>query len=232
MYHAHAHGETEIPNGLFGTMYIGDIPAPAGRTISGITIPADLAIAHDVPMVLNDAGVIGLTLNGKSFPATAPLVGEQRRLGQGHLLQRGHAGPPDAPPRLRADRLRQGRRTTRPALRGGHHPHRPRRALHRALPRRPGRHLGLALPHPQPRRSRRPACSAWSRRSSSPERELTSRRAWWHRSPGGWRARWPGGRRARRRRGLVRAAQRRPFAPPRSAATCTPVRRRRRRCGH
>jgi FtsP/CotA-like multicopper oxidase with cupredoxin domain len=25
-------------------------------------------------MVLNDAGVIGLTLNGKSFPATAPLV--------------------------------------------------------------------------------------------------------------------------------------------------------------
>ncbi len=74
MYHAHAHGETEIPNGLFGTMYIGDIPAPAGRTISGITIPADLAIAHDVPMVLNDAGVIGLTLNAKSFPATAPLA--------------------------------------------------------------------------------------------------------------------------------------------------------------
>ena len=78
MYHAHAHGETEIPNGLFGTMYIGDIPAPAGRTISGITIPADLTIAQDVPMVLNDAGVIGLTLNAKSFPATAPLGGEQR----------------------------------------------------------------------------------------------------------------------------------------------------------
>ena len=25
-------------------------------------------------MVLNDAGVIGLSLNGKSFPATAPIV--------------------------------------------------------------------------------------------------------------------------------------------------------------
>ena len=25
-------------------------------------------------MVLNDAGVIGLTLNGKSFPATAPIA--------------------------------------------------------------------------------------------------------------------------------------------------------------
>ena len=74
MYHAHAHGDTEIPNGLFGTMYIGDIPAPAGRTISGITVPADLTIAQDIPMVLNDAGTIGLTLNAKSFPATAPLV--------------------------------------------------------------------------------------------------------------------------------------------------------------
>jgi FtsP/CotA-like multicopper oxidase with cupredoxin domain len=74
MYHAHAHGDTQIPNGLFGTMYVGDIPAPAGRTISGIPIPADLTIAQDVPMVLNDAGVIGLTLNAKSFPATAPLV--------------------------------------------------------------------------------------------------------------------------------------------------------------
>ena len=28
-------------------------------------------------MVLNDAGVIGLTLNGKSFPATAPVVAKR-----------------------------------------------------------------------------------------------------------------------------------------------------------
>jgi FtsP/CotA-like multicopper oxidase with cupredoxin domain len=77
MYHAHAHGDQAIPNGLFGTMYIGEIAPPAGRTVSGIDIPADLTIAQDIPMVVNDAGVIGLTLNGKSFPATDPLVVQQ-----------------------------------------------------------------------------------------------------------------------------------------------------------
>jgi FtsP/CotA-like multicopper oxidase with cupredoxin domain len=74
MYHAHAHGEQSVPNGLFGTMFVGEIPPPAGQTISGHEIPADLTIAQDIPMVVNDAGTIGLTLNGKSFPATAPLV--------------------------------------------------------------------------------------------------------------------------------------------------------------
>ena len=33
-------------------------------------------------MVLNDAGVIGFSLNGKSFPATAPIVVEPGRLGR------------------------------------------------------------------------------------------------------------------------------------------------------
>jgi FtsP/CotA-like multicopper oxidase with cupredoxin domain len=31
----------------------------------------------EMPMVLNDAGVIGYSLNGKSFPATEPLVLQQ-----------------------------------------------------------------------------------------------------------------------------------------------------------
>ncbi len=79
MYHAHSHGEQAIPNGLFGTMYVGEMPLPAGQTISGIEVPEDVEITHDFPMVVNDAGVIGLTLNGKSFPATEALfmdVGE------------------------------------------------------------------------------------------------------------------------------------------------------------
>jgi FtsP/CotA-like multicopper oxidase with cupredoxin domain len=77
MYHAHAHGDIAIPNGLFGTMYVGDLPSVAGRTISGIEVPEDLEIAQDIPMVVNDAGEIGLTLNGKSFPATEPVVVDQ-----------------------------------------------------------------------------------------------------------------------------------------------------------
>ena len=74
MYHAHHHGQMQIPNGLFGTFIIGDTPLPLGQTVSGVTIPQDLEIAREIPMVLNDAGVIGFSLNGKSFPATEPYV--------------------------------------------------------------------------------------------------------------------------------------------------------------
>lgn len=75
MYHAHAHGEMQVPNGLFGTFMVGDVPMPLGQTISGVEIPTDLVISQEIPMVLNDAGVIGLSLNGKSFPATQPYTG-------------------------------------------------------------------------------------------------------------------------------------------------------------
>ncbi len=74
MYHAHIHGDLAVPNGLFGTFYVGEVAMPTGRTVSGIEIPADMTVAQDIPMVVNDAGEIGLSLNGKSFPATAPIV--------------------------------------------------------------------------------------------------------------------------------------------------------------
>lgn len=74
MYHAHFHSQISVPNGMFGVFDIGEPELPLGRTIGGIEIPADLTIAQDIPMVLNDAGVIGLSLNGKGFPATEPIV--------------------------------------------------------------------------------------------------------------------------------------------------------------
>ena len=77
MYHAHLHSQISVPNGMFGSFIIGDSPYPLGQTISDVEIPLDLEPVIDMPMVLNDAGVIGLTLNGKSFPATEPLVLEQ-----------------------------------------------------------------------------------------------------------------------------------------------------------
>jgi plastocyanin len=76
MYHAHHHGQMQVPNGLFGVFTIGDTPVPRGQTISGMEIPEDIEIAQEIPLVLNDAGVIGLSLNGKSFPATQPYVGK------------------------------------------------------------------------------------------------------------------------------------------------------------
>ncbi len=74
MYHAHLHSQTSVVNGMFGSFRIGERPYPRGKTVSGVTIPADFQPDVEMPMVLNDAGVIGLSLNGKSFPATAPLV--------------------------------------------------------------------------------------------------------------------------------------------------------------
>ncbi len=72
MYHAHMHAQIAVVNGLFAVIQIGDVPLPRGITVSGIEIPEDLEIAQEIPMVLNDAGTIGLSLNGKSFPATEP----------------------------------------------------------------------------------------------------------------------------------------------------------------
>ena len=48
MYHAHAHGEQAVPNGMFGT-FIGDVPVPAGRTVSGIAVPADVQPCRTSP---------------------------------------------------------------------------------------------------------------------------------------------------------------------------------------
>lgn len=70
MYHGHDNGVHQVINGAFGTFLVGQMPLPP---------EADNVVAEH-EMILNDAGNIGLTLNGKSFPATAPYVlkeGEQ-----------------------------------------------------------------------------------------------------------------------------------------------------------
>lgn len=70
MYHGHDNGVHQVINGAFGAFTVGQVPLPA---------QADNVVAEHA-MVLNDAGEIGLTLNGKSFPATEPYVlteGEQ-----------------------------------------------------------------------------------------------------------------------------------------------------------
>jgi FtsP/CotA-like multicopper oxidase with cupredoxin domain len=64
MYHSHHDAQVQVPNGMLGIFQIGDVTLP----------PNAGPITQTVPMVLNDAGVIGLSLNGKSFPATAPIV--------------------------------------------------------------------------------------------------------------------------------------------------------------
>jgi FtsP/CotA-like multicopper oxidase with cupredoxin domain len=80
MYHAHLAGQLAVPNGLLGTFLVGQMPLPT--TLPGgagdlSDEPAPTSVAQELPMVLNDAGVIGLSINGKSFPATQPIVAEE-----------------------------------------------------------------------------------------------------------------------------------------------------------
>ncbi len=74
MYHPHFHSQIGMPNGMFGTIFVGQVPIPRGGHVADEAIPADLQVSQEFPMVLNDSGVIGYSLNGKSFPATAPIV--------------------------------------------------------------------------------------------------------------------------------------------------------------
>jgi FtsP/CotA-like multicopper oxidase with cupredoxin domain len=64
MYHSHHYADRQVPDGLFAVFQVDDVPLPAGVG----------PISQEIPMVLNDAGAIGLSLNGKSFPATAPIM--------------------------------------------------------------------------------------------------------------------------------------------------------------
>lgn len=62
MYHSHFGAQKQVPMGLLGAMIVPD--------------PDDPQVDQDVTMVLND-GPLGFTLNGKGFPATAPIVVDQ-----------------------------------------------------------------------------------------------------------------------------------------------------------
>ncbi|MEY2468242.1 MAG: hypothetical protein QOF21_940, partial [Actinomycetota bacterium] len=63
--HSHQDAVKQVPNGLAGAFLIGELPVPDGVKVS-----------QEMSMMLDDAGTIGFALNGKSFPATAPVVAQ------------------------------------------------------------------------------------------------------------------------------------------------------------
>ena len=67
IYHSHHDAQVQVPNGLFGAFLIDEMPMPQKLIDEGYT-----KVDKNVNMVLNDAGTIGLSLNGKSFPGTEP----------------------------------------------------------------------------------------------------------------------------------------------------------------
>ncbi len=83
MYHSHSNAVAQVPDGLAGTFLIGHMPVPAGVTV-----------AQEQTMMLNDSGVIGFSLNGKSFPATAPVVAKQGDWVEVHYLNEGTMAHP------------------------------------------------------------------------------------------------------------------------------------------
>jgi len=66
MYHSHHNASVQVPGGLAGAFLVGEQPVPEGVTV-----------AQEQIMMLNDSGAIGFSINGKSFPATAPIVAKQ-----------------------------------------------------------------------------------------------------------------------------------------------------------
>ena len=72
MYHSHHNAQVQVPNGLAGAILIGDWKTMAMAAAGGRTHDANKVAEQEVVMVLNDSGTIGLSLNGKSFPATSP----------------------------------------------------------------------------------------------------------------------------------------------------------------
>ena len=64
MYHSHFHAEEQVPMGLLGAFVVTD---PAA---------SEPEVDQDITMILND-GPLGFTINGKGFPATAPIVATQ-----------------------------------------------------------------------------------------------------------------------------------------------------------
>ena len=84
IYHSHHNAQTQVPNGLFGAFTIGEMPIPVSLQAKGFT-----QVDQRVNMVLNDAGTIGLSLNGKSFPATAPYTMKVGEVMQVNYLNEG-----------------------------------------------------------------------------------------------------------------------------------------------
>ena len=89
IYHSHHDAQTQIPDGEFGAFTVGEMPIPDYLKDLGYG-----KIAKKVNMVLNDAGVIGLSLNGKGFPATEPYTLRLGDVMEVNYLNEGLTGHP------------------------------------------------------------------------------------------------------------------------------------------
>jgi FtsP/CotA-like multicopper oxidase with cupredoxin domain len=78
MYHSHQDAQIQVPAGLAGAFLVGEVALPKGTKITS-----------EHTMMLNDSGPIGFSLNGKSFPATEPIVMQKGQSFLMHYLNEG-----------------------------------------------------------------------------------------------------------------------------------------------
>ena len=160
MYHSHHNATDQVGRGLLGA-FIVQPKAPAERydRLYGAT--------QDIVWISNDT-LGGFTINGRGFPATAPIVAKLGDKIVIRFMNEGVMMHPVAPPRD-AD---AGRRARRLSARGGRvHVRHPGRQPRRALGRRHRLRRARARGPSTATSSRTPkgwtGCTAWSRRWSS-----------------------------------------------------------------
>ena len=155
-YHSHIDGD-QVGKGLHGSLEV--VP----RT-------GDHPVDRDYRLFVGDTN-LGLVINGKSFPHTAPLrtkVGERVRI---RLTATGEMSAPVPPPRPALPGGGPGRLPPGPAPVDGHPPHRPRLRRSTSSPRPWPRGRGCSTATSSATCTRRTAatrCPAWSRCSTSP----------------------------------------------------------------
>jgi FtsP/CotA-like multicopper oxidase with cupredoxin domain len=78
MYHSHHDAQIQVPGGLAGAFLVGEMRLPKG-----------VKATQEHTIMLNDSGAIGYSLNGKSFPATAPYAAKKGEWLLFHYLNEG-----------------------------------------------------------------------------------------------------------------------------------------------
>ena len=145
MYHSHHNATDQVGRGLLGAFIVEPTdPAQRYDRLYGAT--------QDIIWISNDA-LGGFTINGRGFPATAPIVANARRDDRDPVHERGHMMHPW---HLHGMPMRVVARDGYPLGLGGvhlrHAGRQPGRAMGRRHRLRRAGGVGIPLPHPPARR--------------------------------------------------------------------------------
>ena len=166
VYHSHFNSTEQVGKGLYGAFFI-DPPQGAwpyhelsvNPRTGETTVGPQVGVDDEFTLFLGD-GPLGYVLNGKSFPATSPIVAKTGGLGPDPHGERRLDAAPDAPARVPLRGRRPGRLSAPEPVLGGH-PRRGSRAALRHLGRREVSGCGPSTATSSRTWKDRRACTAW-----------------------------------------------------------------------